>query len=547
MKFHPLSLLAGGHSLPSPPERFNNPFDYEPHPLCQLAVKGLCMYIESHLQYNDELHSGKMFGVLVVRYKDELGYLAAYSGQLQGCKELDYFVPNVFDYLQPDGYFKCHEAEISEINRQIASIETTPERIHLLDEIQQAQIDAVTEIDAYKEVMTQAKRQRDFSRQTGDDARTEDELIRESQFMKAELVRIKQKWRNIQKELDTSIAHYDKQIDELKGKRQQKSEALQTWLFQNFIVRNARGETRDLLDIFKYTPMGMPPSGSGECCAPKLLQYAFSHDMQPLCIAEFWWGESPKSVIRRHLNYYNACRGKCLPILTFMLEGMDVEQKEMHKDAGESISILYEDESIVVVYKPSGLLSVPGKSERHSVFSILSERGYTPKTVHRLDMDTSGILVVPRTTEAHHSLQRQFYNRTVKKRYVAIVEPMIGITLNEGDHGIIDIPICPDPFDRPRQMVDYDYGKRSITEWRVVSPQPSGLGSGEVVLSLVPHTGRTHQLRVHCASCDGLASPIKGDPLYGHRGERLCLHAEYLEFAHPVTGKRLHFKVEADF
>ena len=273
--------------MPSPPERFNNPFDYEPHPLCQLAVKGLCMYIESHLQYNDELHSGKMFGVLVVRYKDELGYLAAYSGQLQGCKELDYFVPNVFDYLQPDGYFKCHEAEISEINRQIASIETTPERIHLLDEIQQAQIDAVTEIDAYKEVMTQAKRQRDFSRQTGDDARTEDELIRESQFMKAELVRIKQKWRNIQKELDTSIAHYDKQIDELKGKRQQKSEALQTWLFQNFIVRNARGETRDLLDIFKYTPMGMPPSGSGECCAPKLLQYAFSHDMQPLCIAEF--------------------------------------------------------------------------------------------------------------------------------------------------------------------------------------------------------------------------------------------------------------------
>ena len=219
----------------------------------------------------------------------------------------------------------------------------------------------------------------------------------------------------------------------------------------------------------------------------------------------------------------------------------------MHKDAGESISILYEDESIVVVYKPSGLLSVPGKSERHSVFSILSERGYTPKTVHRLDMDTSGILVVPRTTEAHHSLQRQFYNRTVKKRYVAIVEPMIGITLNEGDHGIIDIPICPDPFDRPRQMVDYDYGKRSITEWRVVSPQPSGLGSGEVALSLVPHTGRTHQLRVHCASCDGLASPIKGDPLYGHRGERLCLHAEYLEFAHPVTGKRLHFKVEADF
>lgn len=533
----------------SAPGRFNNPFGYEPHPLCQLAAREVVEMVGEHSEWHEELNQGKMFGVLVVEHEGEVGFLAAYSGQIRGYDDIEYFVPPVFDYLQPDGYFKRHEEEISRLSNRIMQLEYNPVRCRLFEEMQKAQHDGLQEIDAYKQVMAEAKRQRDARRSeaNADDAELDEALTRESQFMKAELVRLKRKWRNIEDALDEKMAVFDQQIDMLKQQRHQLSESLQTWLFRHFVMLNAKGEQRDLMEIFKFTPVGMPPSGSGECCAPKLLQYAFKNGMKPLCMAEFWWGESPKNVVRQHLDYYPSCRGKCLPILTFMLEGMDVDPDPQLRDTSNDITILYQDLSLVVVYKPEGLLSVPGKYERRSVFSLLLDRGFTPKIVHRLDMDTSGILVVPLTVSAHHGLQRQFFSRTVKKRYVAIVEPMVGISLQEGDHGIIDLPLIPDPYDRPRQMIDYDYGKRSITEWRVVSPQPQGLGDHEVCLSLIPHTGRTHQLRMHCASTEGLASPIKGDTLYGHRAERMYLHAEYLEFQHPMTGERMRFNVPAPF
>lgn len=540
-KFHKIIISGGEGQLPSPPEHFNNPFDYNPHPLCLIAAEQTASFINNNNEWNTTLSKGKMLGVLVVEHQGQTGFLAAYSGQVDIADTTGFFVPPVFDYLQPDGHFKRHEAEISLINKKISELESNPERLQLFSDIQKAQADALHEIDAYRQVMYKSKATRNFLRQQNP---SEEELLRlehESQHEKATFVRIKQKWKKIQAELDAQMAENDLEIENLKHERQQRSEELQTWLFRHFIIRNCRGEERDLMDIFKYSPTGMPPSGSGECCAPKLLQYAFTHDMKPLCMAEFWWGESPKNIIRRHFNFYPSCRGKCFPILSFMLDGMMLENTNVRYRKVKDIEIIYEDESLLVVLKPAGLLSVPGKNDRLSLFSLLLERGYTPKVVHRLDMDTSGLLVVPLTVEAHHNLQRQFFNRTVKKRYVAIVEPMIGITLEEGDHGTIDLPLCPDPFDRPHQMIDYEYGKRAITEWRVVSPQPSYLGSGEVMLSLVPHTGRTHQLRVHCASSEGLASPIKGDPLYGHRAERMYLHAEYLEFSHPVTGKRMRF------
>ena len=533
--------------MPSPPERFTNPFGYEPHPLCRLAARDLIDYLGTCHQWTGELQRGKMFGVLVVEHEGQMGYLAAFSGQIDGREDHEFFVPAVFDYLQPGGYFKTHEAEISLINRQIAEIEDNPQRMDIMNDIQQALSNSVVEIDAYKEQMLEAKKRRDMMRENGDETRSEEELVRESQFMKAELVRLKQKWRNIQDGLDEKIAVYDDEIDRLKQLRQELSEDLQLWLFHHFVMKNARGEERDLVDIFKFTPRGMPPSGSGECCAPKLLQYAFTKGMKPLCMAEFWWGDSPKHVIRQHLDYYPACRGKCLPILTFMLEGMEIDPDPQQQDGGGEIDIIYKDQCLLVLNKPAGLLSVPGKYERRSVFSILVERGYTPKIVHRLDMHTSGLLVVPLTVEAHHFLQRQFFNRTIKKRYVAIVEPLVGISLKEGDRGIIDLPLIADPYDRPRQMIDYEYGKRAITEWEVITPQPKGLGEHEVALRLIPHTGRTHQLRMHCASTEGLASPIKGDILYGHRAERMYLHAQYLEFIHPMTGKPMRFSVAPTF
>ena len=547
-RFHRLYTPGGEGHLPSPPEHFNNPFDYEPHPLCLLAANSLIDYVKSRKGLEGVLNEGKMLGVLVVEHEGETGYLAAFSGQIDvGDSDADWFVPAVFDYLQPDGYFKQHEREISDIGLLIADIENNPERCRLKDAIHQAHYDSVREVDDYKQQMAEAKRQRDIMRAEGCEQRSEEELIRESQFMKAELVRIKQKWRNLLAALDDEVSTYETEIERLKLKRQQMSEELQTWLFRHFVMLNARGERRDLIDIFRFTPMGMPPSGSGECCAPKLLQYAYANGMRPMAMAEFWWGTSPKNVIRHHLAFYPSCRGKCLPILTFMLEGVDVDLTAKKNDRSRELRIIYEDSDLLVVVKPAGMLSVPGKNDKRSVFTYLVERGYTPKIVHRLDMDTSGLLVVPLTVDAHHSLQRQFFNRTVKKRYVAIVEPVVGITLRCGDHGVIDLPLIPDPYDRPRQMIDYDYGKRAITEWSVVTPQPSDLGSGEVLLSLVPHTGRTHQLRVHCASFEGLASPIKGDPLYGHRAERMYLHAEYLEFAHPVTGARMRFNEPPGF
>ena len=546
IRFHKINTDYGEGALPSPPQRFTNPFCYEPHPLCRLAARDLSVRLQKMPNVADVLQSGKMLGVLVVEHEGQTGYLAAYSGQI-GCDADDFFVPPVFDYLQPDGYFKTHEAEISSINQQIAKLEENPDRQRLMEETQRVQRQSLIEIDAYREKMSEAKRQRDLSRENGDLSRSEEELVRESQFMKAELVRLRQKWRNIQGEIDLEMEKYDREIDRLKRLRQQMSEDLQQWLFRHFVMKNAKGEERDLMEIFKFTPRETPPSGSGECCAPKLLQYAFNNAMKPLCMAEFWWGESPKHIVRQHLDFYPSCRGKCLPILTFMLEGMDVDPDPQMKDNGGDINIIYQDECLLVIYKPAGLLSVPGKYDRRSVFSMLVERGFSPKIVHRLDMDTSGLLVVPLTVESHHNLQRQFFNRTVKKRYIAIVEPMVGIELHEGDHGVIDLPLIADPFDRPRQMIDFEYGKRAITEWEVMSPQPNGLGDHEVCLKLIPHTGRTHQLRMHCASTEGLAAPIKGDPLYGHRAERMYLHAQYIEFIHPMTGKTMRFSVEPPF
>ena len=546
-KIHKINTFPGEGDLPSPPQRFNNPFGYEPHPLCRLAARDLSAYLIERTEWKDELRGGKMFGVLVVEHEGQTGYLAAFSGQLDGRADHDFFVPAVFDYLQPDGYFKTHEAEISRINQKITDIEENPERLRLMEESQKAQYDSLHEIDAYKQQMTEAKRQRDIMRANGEDNTPEEKLIRESQFMRAELVRLKQKWRNIQNAIDEEMAKYEHEINRLKQLRHEKSEALQLWLFHHFVMKSSRGEERDLVDIFQFTPRGMPPAGSGECCAPKLLQYAFDKGMKPLCMAEFWWGDSPRHVIRQHGEYYPSCRGKCLPILTFMLEGMDVDPDPQQQDNGGEIEILYKDECLLVINKPIGLLSVPGKYERRSVFTELIDRGFTPKIVHRLDMDTSGLLVVPLTVEAHRFLQRQFFNRTVKKRYVAIVEPLVGITLNEGDHGVIDLPLIADPYDRPRQMIDFEYGKRAITEWEVMSPQPHGLSEHEVCLLLTPHTGRTHQLRMHCASTEGLSAPIKGDMLYGHRAERMYLHAKYLEFIHPMTGKTMRFTVEPPF
>lgn len=433
------------------PDKFTYPFCYEPHLLSRLAAEGVVDYIRQHPSWLPVLQEGKMFGVLVAEKDGELGYLAAYSGQMSVLEGDPFFVPPVFDYLQPDGYFKREESEISAINERIKA--------------------------------------------------------------------------------------NDSDAEALKQERKQRSQALQRWLFSNFIMLNAKGESRDLLDIFKDTPMGFPPSGAGECCAPKLLQYAYQNGYHPVCMAEFWWGDSPKTEIRHHLQFYPSCRGRCLPILSFMMQGLDVEDNPQVSITHDKIRIVYEDDYIVVVDKPSGMLSVPGRIERPSVLSELKKL-YSEDILlaHRLDMDTSGLLVAAKDADTYRNLQQQFLDRTVKKRYRAIVLPKDIDFFHIGDKGTIDLPLSPDYIERPCQRVDFENGKRAITEWRV-----EAIDFPEVTLLLFPHTGRTHQLRVHCASPHGLNAPIKGDPLYGKRAYRLHLYAEYLEFTHPVSGKRMRF------
>jgi tRNA pseudouridine32 synthase/23S rRNA pseudouridine746 synthase len=557
MIFYPL------HTDIKPPGQFNNPFYYEPHPLCVMAAEDLQRRIAEKAEWRDEISLGKMFGVLVVKDEaGETGYLAAYSGQIGGRSDWDGFVPAVFDYLQPDGYFKTHEQEISDINAKVTELETSAEREKAIRELDDAKKEAENAIEDYRLHMAEAKKRRDELRgETSDEKQGESDetgnsdknpcgadrkdveaaLIRESQFMKAELRRIKKRYAATVSEKEDALKVLDEDIAKLKAERKQKSDALQNWLFRHFDMLNARGERRNLISIFADTVQRVPPAGAGECCAPKLLQYAYLHNMRPLCMAEFWWGESPKAEIRHHLHYYPACQGKCKPILAHTLQGLDVEPNPLDAEDEKTLDIIYEDEYLAVVCKPAGMLSVPGKSQRQSVYSIMCERcpdADGPMIVHRLDMATSGLIIVAKTKRVHQLLQAQFKNHEIHKRYVALLSSPCG---KVGERGTISLPLRADIMDRPRQMVDYEHGKAAITEYEILE-----IKDGKTLIALYPKTGRTHQLRVHCAHEDGLGTPIVGDELYGKKADRLYLHAEEIEFVHPITGRKWHLNTHTN-
>ena len=489
-----MTLLHPLKGVSEKPECFNDPFNYEPHPLCLTAADEVMHYVASTPQLQEDALHGKMFGVLIVETplnatatdfsetKTEFAFLAAYSGLLAGRNDWPYFVPPVFDAQQPDGHFKQTERFISAINKEVTELETAEN--HTKNAIR---------------------------------------------------------------------------LSDLKQQRKQLSEELQLWLFRQYRMFNARGEAKDLIDIWRdyhrsprlQQRFPFPPGGSGDCCAPKLLQYAFLHGLKPVVMAEFWYGESPRSEIRHHAHFYPACRGKCLPILTFMLEGMEIKgighkgfaayegNPGLHESSHcpTDLTVLYEDSSVLVIEKPSGLLSVPGRIDAPSVQSLLEERYDYILMPHRLDMDTSGLMVIARNDDAYKNLQQQFYARTIQKEYLALLDGIV-----EGS-GTITLALRPDPLDRPRQVVDPLHGKHAITDYQVLSNN-----NGQTLIALKPHTGRTHQLRVHCAHPDGLGTPIVGDHLYGKdKANRLCLHACSLTFTHPMTGERMTFEKKITF
>ena len=548
------------------PERMNNPLDYQPHPLCIAVCKELQTYLSEREDWREEIDKGKMFGVLIVENAQpasgapKIGYLAAYSGQIGGRSDWDDFVPAVFDYLQPDGYFKTHEAEISGINQSIRKLEANTHMKEAKGLILQLQEERKHTIAAYQEKIKKAKAKRDARREAGSlNPEEEAEMVKESQFMKAELRRLK-KSLSEKTSLETEYEAYQADILSLKQLRKTLSDALQQWLFSQFRMQNHEGESKDLLEIFRDAALRdypqatiatsriaalkmVPPAGSGECCEPKLLQYAYSLGYKPLQMAMFWWGESPKEEIRHHLHFYPACNGKCKPILQWMLPASTFEPAAVDLSLYNKVETLYEDREIAVIHKPEGLLSVPGKDAAQPSVHALMRSKYPeatgPLIVHRLDMSTSGVMMIAKTEFAYHRLQKAFLNHQIQKKYVAIIS---GKVIPE--KGIISLPLMPDYLDRPRQIVDHELGKEAITEYEVLEP----VDDFHLRIALYPKTGRTHQLRVHCAHQEGLNAPILGDPLYGNeKAARLHLHAEEITFEHPLTGKKMTITRKADF
>ena len=526
------------------PDKFTYPFHYTPHPLCVMAADEVQVYLQHQAQWQDELQQGKMFGVLIVQTTEgEIGYLAAFSGILAGKNIHPYFVPPIYDLLQPDGFFKKEEEHISAINHRIRELEEDTSYQKCRQALEEETARCSQLLSQAKARLKAAKELRDRRRQTEQLSESEQAaMIRESQFQKAELKRLerslKEHLSSLQKETDTYVS----QIEALKNERKSRSATLQQQLFEQFRLLNARGEVKDLCSIFAHTVHKIPPAGAGECAAPKLLQYAYFHHYRPVAMAEFWWGDSPKAEIRHHGHYYPACKGKCEPILGHMLQGLEVEENPLLEDNHRTtvLDIIYEDDYLLIVNKPAGMLSVPGKETADSVYSRIRHLypdATGPLVVHRLDMATSGLLLIAKTKEVHQNLQTQFSNRSIKKRYTALLE---GIVSDE--EGTIDLPLCLNPLDRPRQIVNKEHGKPAITRYRVLARTES-----QTLVAFYPLTGRTHQLRVHSAHSLGLHCPIKGDELYGSKADRLYLHAESLEFTHPVSKEKVTIEVKADF
>lgn len=553
--FTPLNLGGEPSDIPT---KFNYPFCYDPQPLAIKAAEELQTYIVHHLEAQHNFGSdvdagiGKMFGVLVVKDKDgKLGYLSAFSGKLGNNNHYPGFVPPVFDTLDEEGFYKKGEAETNIINRQIEALESSDDYIAAVSLLEQKKKEGKDALSHLKAEIKSAKENRKITRQNAlnqlDTISFEtlnEDLNQQSIVWHYKLKELNKYWKQRLQDLEDIVNGFKEKIDILKVARRAKSSSLQHQLFQQYTFLNQYGVTKSLMDIFEITDELTPPSGAGECAAPKLLHFAFAHGYQPITMAEFWWGKSPTSEIRKHGHFYPACNGKCKPILGHMLEGIAMDENPMltNQAFGKDLPIVFEDEYLLVVNKPAEFLSVPGKKITDSVYARIKNlypNANGPLIVHRLDMSTSGLLLIAKTKQIHQHLQSQFIKRKIKKRYVAILD---GRLKDNNSNGEISLPLRVDLDDRPRQLVCYEYGKPAHTLWEVISHTEN-----ETRVYFYPVSGRTHQLRVHASHPDGLNIPIKGDDLYGTRSDRLYLHAERIEFVHPVSREILIIDVKADF
>jgi tRNA pseudouridine32 synthase/23S rRNA pseudouridine746 synthase len=526
------------------PEKFTFPFYYSQDELSVQAAKELQVYLLDQEEWNNEFWSengGKMFGVIVVENENnEIGYLSAFSGRLFGKNLISFFVPPIYDSLDENCFYHEGEEELNQLTKQIVEIENSEELINLTAFYQTELKRSEQEISIIKLQLKASKKRRDELRSSG--SFDEEQLIKESQRERYKLKELSNQWKKKLFDLKVQLDEYQEQISALKNQRKILSAQLQEQLFRQYNLLNSKKESKDVVEIFQSTTNGIPPSGAGDCAAPKLLQFAFQNNYKPISMAEFWWGASPKSEIRVHQNYYPACKSKCEPILNFMLQGLEVDDNPLLSSENDSeiLDVVYEDEFLLVINKPANFLSVPGKTSLKSIYDLVKSKypsAEGPLVVHRLDMATSGLLLIAKTMSVYHDLQSQFINRSIQKRYIALLDGIV-----ENDEGIIDLPLRVDLEDRPRQLVCYEHGKSAKTKFKVIERKDN-----KTLIYFYPITGRTHQLRVHAAHHLGLNTPIVGDELYGKHSTRLHLHAESLEFVHPILKNRIRLKAEVRF
>jgi tRNA pseudouridine32 synthase/23S rRNA pseudouridine746 synthase len=540
------------------PEKFTFPFYYTPHVLAEIATKEVQTYLESQTDFTHnfglntkvtENAIGKMFGVLVVKNNaNQLGYLMGFSGKLEdeSCPEI--FVPPVFDLRTKNSFYKKGEEEINIINAKLTALKSDETYLFLKRVVKRASKKIEDDLALQRKKMAISKKERKLRKRESGKALTAEALEKLSQKLEQESFNDQFFYKElvayyIQKEAENrrELDAFEKQIATLKKARKEASALLQKTLFEKFQFLNQQKETKALIDIFN-NPAIKPPAGAGECAAPKLLQFAFKNDLTPVCMGEFWWGISPNSAIRKHKNFYPACQGRCKPILNHMLDGIAMDEnlliQEISKD--KTLATIYEDDVMLVIHKPAEFLSVPGKEITDAVYTRIKEKypnATGPLIVHRLDMSTSGILLLTKTKEANKHLQNQFIKRTIQKRYVALLDG----DLTE-DKGKITLPLRVDLDDRPKQLVCFEHGKNAETRWEVIQRE-----NGKTRVYFYPITGRTHQLRVHAAHKNGLNAPIIGDDLYGKKQDRLHLHAEFIAFIHPTTNEKMSFRVAPAF
>ncbi|MCA4806724.1 RluA family pseudouridine synthase [Myroides odoratimimus] len=543
------------------PTKFTFPFYYEPHPLTVLAAEELQRELSTHpliaplfdTENENCLPTGKMFGVLVVKNeKGELGYLAGFSGKLGSHTDLEGYVPLIFDLWNEDGFFAREDVEvkaINAINAKIEKLEADSVYSNAKALLKQQIADEKTAIEEKKAQHKKQKNERKAIRKEQEAILSpeefqllNDDLVKQSLRDKYELRVLTEYWQEqitTTRDITTSI---EEELNNLKEERKQKSNGLQQKLFASYKFLNYKGEEQSLLEIFEKTVLQQPPAAAGDCAAPKLMQYAYEHNYTPIALGEFWWGESPKSEIRKHQHFYPSCRSKCEPILGHMLEGLEVDDNPLliNPALNRPIEVVYEDEYLAIVNKPEDFLSVPGIYILDSVYERMKLRypnATGPLIVHRLDMPTSGILIIAKDKDSHKALQSQFIKKSLEKRYVAILDGIIA-----EDEGIIELPLRIDFDDRPRQMVCYEYGKYAKTRYEVIERK-----DGKTKVYFYPITGRTHQLRMHASHPKGLNTPIVGDDLYGTKADRLYLHAESITFRHPKTYELMTFTIKESF